>query len=1064
MLIGAGTLNAADWSISQPAGMEQTDQWFQINYDKTVDQTMMLKPGVPIALPENLTRIKLWYANTLGQTEINMVIQDAAGKQHTVPMTHDTHIEPWAVKWDPTMRDDWPLWSKTETIWLGIPDQETLSQRQLANDVKATQKMLWPKPWKLSAIRLTKGKVIWGSNGADRKAIKEGKGSIILGDLKFETQSSFNASSYGKISDLLRWSRNDQMKLFLDDLIKPAGKGGYNGKLEFNIKIRKGYQGPVVWQTQGHDVLDRTQPLQLMNQAIKLPLLPVGKYFIQTYASSEDGKHDDSRLFQWFIGEGPDTQLQPVEENFRIETGQPNHVFDYKTTQATLTIKHEHPENVRLFGIHIHDFTGKEIYSKKISGKFLKPIIVDVEPGCDYFVAVNATDATPPHKVTDVALLHFGVANVPQPKRDIPVMPNVDQLLKGRNQPHVEYWTRQHAQQRYPWYSNIDMEDMEKWADHVKTFGWDILAIRTIWPDMEMLPGVTRFKQLDQLMDVARRNGQKVMVGCSIWGDRGEAVWMDWKPQRDQHGNYSSKVGTASPYDPLSMQGKNKFWENLANHFNADPDMVGYHILGAGLSGDADPEETRKGYSKTTEQAFEQWLKQQGKPSMPMPQPLIVPMHRAADLGPDLSDAWLNMTEFLADTNVETVASFMKAIRKVDKQRPILVDRKPFPWAPERLVSLLHADGNATLKNEGSPRFGDVMLRTMSVQAGVPYLGELHRHIPSSLALTDVINFWETLWADHAFWIQRWRYKQFQEQWASGTDLLRNEVPQVLDFMKKTQHNWDTFIKAPYDVPQVLVFASRASENLGGARRGFFDDLAGIRTFAALYRQHQVPVFAASEYTEWVDLNKFKMVFVEGEILTPHAVERLTSFANTGGKLVFVGQVGKYIAGNFSEHDDLYTQLKHLPNVRRIDDPARIDIDGVRDWSAPYAFDSKTIEQLLAWASVKRPATVLSDANPAFEVATRRDADGNRVYIGVMRSWYGWYRDRIEKQDVLRKLFGMAKGTVTVYDLPNGKWHVRKFHREAKDLGIITVTNGQLQFETDDAEGGESLLYELVRQ
>ena len=96
LLFGAGQSFAATWSVKAPAILKQTDQWIQVHYDKTADKVMDLIPAKPIVLPGNLKRIKLWYANALGQTEMNMVIKDADGKLHVVPMTHDTRIQPWA--------------------------------------------------------------------------------------------------------------------------------------------------------------------------------------------------------------------------------------------------------------------------------------------------------------------------------------------------------------------------------------------------------------------------------------------------------------------------------------------------------------------------------------------------------------------------------------------------------------------------------------------------------------------------------------------------------------------------------------------------------------------------------------------------------------------------------------------------------------------------------------------------------------------------------------------------------------------------------------------------------
>jgi hypothetical protein len=405
----------------------------------------------------------------------------------------------------------------------------------------------------------------------------------------------------------------------------------------------------------------------------------------------------------------------------------------------------------------------------------------------------------------------------------------------------------------------------------------------------------------------------------------------------------------------------------------------------------------------------------------------------------------------------------MDAIRSVDDQRGIFVNRKPHPWSVESVLPIIENDGNAVMKGEGSPRMADVMIRTMLMQAGQEYLGELHRHMPTSKALADLIYFWEALWADYAFWQQRWRYSTWVEQWETGKEALRKDVPAVEAFMAKTQPNWNKFMTEPFDVPEVLVFCSRSSGNLGGARNGFFGEIAGLKTFTSLYRQHQIPVFAADEYTGWVDLNKFKVVFVEGEIQTQESMSRLVDYAKAGGKVVLVGDPGRYTAGNVKQRDYLKTQIGDLPNVRQIAEPVSRDKSGSAfTGMSPCVFNEPELESILSWAGVERPAVVTSDNPLGFEVATRRSEDGKHVLVGVIRTWNGWYRDTLEQEEVLQDLFGFAKGEVTVNDLPAGQWQVRKFHRDPKDLGTFESQSGHITFETDEAEAAEVQLYELT--
>jgi len=713
--------------------------------------------------------------------------------------------------------------------------------------------------------------------------------------------------------------------------------------------------------------------------------------------------------------------------------------------------------------VRIVDWRGQQIYKCRLPSVREQKIRLSVKSGFDYFATVHALDAS--GNAARMAQLHFGVANAPRPERPLPEMPDLDKLLKGRNEPHVEYWTRQQTSQEYPWLSNVDLDDMRLWAEQVKEYGWNTLAVRTIWPDLELLPGVTRWDLIDEIMAIARDNGQKVMLGASVWGDRGEAVWMNWKPARDQYGDFPERLNLASIHDTASHTGKTDFWKNLARHYRNDQDMLGYHIVGSDYRVSVSPEARRLDYAEPMQAAFADWLETRNRTTHRLARLLSFPLVRIDNLGPDLSASWRETVEFFVDSNAATIETYLQAIRDLDSRRPILVDRKPVPWVIERAVPILATDANAALKNEGSPRFGDVALRSMSVQAGVPYLGELHRHVPTSQSLADVIYFWESLWADHAFWIQRWRGSQMQD-WQNSKSNLRKDVPQVLAFMKRTQPNWNAYMELPSEEPEVLVFGSRAAELLGGRRRGYFDDIAGIEEYSALFRIHQVPVHFADEYTTWIDPQKFKLVFACGSIITSDAATRITAYADQGGKLVLVGEPGKHLVPPGDKTSDArWRQLGQLDNVRYLPIPHKVEVPpNIREWSAPSAFDERQLAEVLDWAGVVRPVEVATAAKPGFEVAIRRATNGTRVYVGVMRSWYGWYRDNIEKQDDLLKQFGLAAGTVTVRGLSAGTWQIRKFHRQAKILGNATVKEGILTFQTDPAAAAEVQLYELTKQ
>jgi hypothetical protein len=444
---------------------------------------------------------------------------------------------------------------------------------------------------------------------------------------------------------------------------------------------------------------------------------------------------------------------------------------------------------------------------------------------------------------------------------------------------------------------------------------------------------------------------------------------------------------------------------------------------------------------------------------------------------PDLSPDWRAFTAFATESHHARLADFFATIRSLDPHRQIQVDQKPDPWAIERSIPLLRDGG--VLKNEDSPTFGAAALRSMCVQAGVPYAEEFHAHFPTSRAIADVTNFWHSYLSENIFWLARWEPRlmilEAEAEKKGGWKNLKmagQMTPEfMLDYVRDAQPAWERWLRAEEAPPQVLVFGSRASETLGNFRAGSEYAIAGVREFSTLFQRHQIPAHFANEYATWARLENFKAVFVCGEIMTDKAIERVVSHVRDGGKIAIVGNAGKYCPQRPSERDVLTAELAklgsdHSSKIRRIAGPRRIAEAGILEWQAAFRFEESALAEILNWAGVEQSVSVTSDdtdphggAGARFECQLRTGKAAG-ILVAVMRKWPGWYTN-IERDHVLREKYGLAGGRVRVQGIANGAWRVETFHREKRLLGIFQAKDGVLSFDFSPLEAGEAALFSL---
>ena len=1068
-----------DWRLEQDGAgaiLERSPGGaIEVQYDEAAENGVLLEPRKPVLLPDDLTRLGIWCARLTGDARIAFLVCDAAGTVHEA-VTRTSHpgekTNAWLLGGDGRRRYAWSRWTKCESIWLRSPGEQRMRERFPGGQVEEALARRWPKPYELTGIviqPLRPGQR-WGGvyEKTTNRAIRNGRGRIWIAGLQAYTSDSFHADYYAFLRDRGRWARNETQCLLPDEILPWGGPRRYRGRARWQVRVTRGYQGPIVWRMDNEGVFKPEDLLGILRHRIELPRLPRGHYWILTRSWDAGGSLIAERRLRWIVAEGPDAGLSVEDADFRLNLAAPGVVLPTGTDEARLHVEIA-PDYLRGLPptsecrIRVIDWRERPVREKTaglVGGRIF--VMCPVSSGTDYFATAEIHDGT---EVLDRAHLHFGVRSEPETYAAIPQgTKNLDELTQNQARVQAEYWeaspTPRPISRHYPWTTVADAQSFRQWAQESRDMGIEIASFLVDRAVVEGLPGVYRWDVVDERVDILHEFGMQVVFSYAS-GQAGRRVpaWDDaWVPTRDQFGDMLASESVPSLWCESMVRDQPSFWRRLATRYRGHPAVAGYRIRSRPLVSRMTPWFTRYDYSRPAQGAFARRHPEIAGDGGTVPRPLTLPNVQMVSLPPDLSLQWQAWTAFQSASIRENIRRRLEAIRSVDRRRLVMVDRKNMPWAMETLLPRLAEDGNVAVKNEASPSFRDVSLRSMGWQTGVPHLSELHRHMPTSRSIADATNFFSSLTADRILWLVRWSPERLR--------LPAHETaePVLRDYLPRTQPNWTPLVRMPCPEPDVLVFGSRSDDLLGGRRRGYFDDITGMRAFTALYRQHHVPVHLATEYTPWVDPGRFKLVFAVGEVLAESAGEALSAYAEGGGKLVLVGEVGRYAPGHREERESLGRRLAGLSNVRHIAEPHRLEVDGVRDWAAPFGFDATEVDALLRWAEVKRRVRVETDARPGFEAQLRVSADGNRARLAVMRSWYGWYRGNIEDEAVLREKFGVGRGTARLRGLDAGAWKVRRTHRQPAEIGTLETENGELAIRLDPAVAGEVQLYELARQ
>lgn len=1028
-----------------------------------------LTPDQPLPLPADITRLALWLAAPLGETDVEFVLKDADDHTFFASVARSSAIRTNLVGADARQRDHWPVWTALESENLRNPSETELRERLTPEDARAVAASLRRPPYSLVALRFsvtTPASAWMGAHGRESgPAVREGRGHFAFRDLRAHTRHSHQAAFHAILPERNRAVRDEPLLVFPED----ATATGAPGPRDFEVIVRSSYQGPVVWLHRQQLEFHPDDLAARFTAAVPLPRLAPGSYWLDVSSRVPRGLELARQQFRVLVGEGPSSPSlpPPVDPRWTWTSDQPDHVFPHDTTTATLKLlagprpADAYPRNARLVLTQL-DAHGRELHLGEPLPLGDASLEVAVEPGRDYFARAEILQN---ERVLERAWLHFGVANAPLPsgRAPPPDLPNNDDFLSGRAHLHPELRLSALRRLNFPYFLTYDADNYRLFAAQAASLRADSAALKNGWRDLEPLPGVYRWEIAEEQLAALQAHGMTAIWGYTPYGGMpGIPAYLPLMLPRDQFGDFidgrESMFGSA-PWYPPQREALQRFWRATADRFVDHPAVLGYRIYTRPVRSGARTINFVTDYTAESETAYRAWS---GIPSANLTRLLTVPGRRQTDLPPDLSPGWKRFTDFGTHSQAQSNRELIAAIRSIDPSRLIHLDMKHSPWAIETLLPDLKANG-VTFKNEGAPHFRESFIRSIARQGGVRLLDELHRHIPSSKSIADAVDFWGSHLSDTTFWLLRWKPEDLDPE---NPYFLARDAATIFPWLAATRPAWEEYLSAPHETPEVLVYGSRAAAFLGGSRRGQFSDIGGSETFEALFEGHQLLAHAATEHSPWVPLDGWKLVFVGGVVLTPEHERRILDRVRSGGKIVLVGEAGKYSSDDPAARHRLRRALGDSPFMRTLPEPEVVRGLSADRWDAQRKFPEADLAAALAWAGVSRRATATHEGRShPFQILVRKKSD-DTLYLGLMRGWPGWYRDEIEFEDALVEKHGLVGGQLSVHHLPPGSsWRVEEIHRQPRDLGTFTAdSQGVVKCPIRPVRAGEAHLLRLTRQ
>ncbi|MDR2674851.1 MAG: putative Ig domain-containing protein [Opitutaceae bacterium] len=1049
--------NFGDWNIVSPAEgtVVQKGEFLEVSYQSPQKAPLTLRPPSPVELPDGTSRIRLWFAGLEGDFDLTLLVVDAAGKEHEIKTETSRFFNDWTKPKSELLNHS--RWYQADSNYL-LPTAP-LNERVQPEFLAKAQQMVWPGPHRLSGIKI-KPSAEARNQLADPSLVEAGGGRLCLGTWDAISFDGLGAENNWLLEERGRWGWNTAPLIFPDDVCNAQGA------IQYRLEMRRGFQGPVIWAKEGRWEIKPDDAPSLFTNAAELPVPPRGRYFLDCKAWNQDGTLVGSRWLQLYVMHSSAQATGTAQAAVEWKTGRDSSAFEPEEGPPKLALCFSKERLARLPAdakceVVIRDWQEKTVFSGTVAANEVPQIeFKEAVPGRAYVIYGRILSG---NKLLDTTQLMFGIKNLPEePSSIVPEsVPTLQDLMKNKVAAIAEHWGEyfQHygpntAPSGYGAPCTPErIAKFDAWIESIPQTGISVVAFYFTQNMIEPLPGVVFWDELERRIALAESLGLKVILTptCPNSNPYRAPIWSGAMPMLDQYGYAVPETAAKLTWPSFwSFQSSYfPFLRNLAGHFAGNPTVIGYN-LEKFASRDRESSETKSelriaDYSKEAQEQYRQWCAEQGRPVAPLARRFSIPGKDTppAEIGPDLSAGWQATMEFRAVTGIEWVGRSIAAIRTVDPRRAIIIYQM---GSLANTIPFLK-DG-ATLLPEGGPNYNEQYMSSMFAQAGVPYPSEPGSFVPRSRSHIDSCYFYTSCFADEAFWKYRWHQDAF------GT---YSSLAPTLEFLKGSMPHFQAWYAARRMEPEVLVVGSQADNVLSGPRRLGLNNLAGFNEFVALYEFHQLPAHFANEYADWVDLAKFKAVFVAGEVFPRPMVEKLKAYLEGGGKIVMVGNAGFYDPRNPGDHNFLKNELGPNPNIRTIGEPANpvpaafVSTHG----HVKTMFGTDDLENVLGWAGVHRAITV---AEPGFDALLRTGSNGE-YHAAVLRRMLNGELPGSQPPD---EITGTADCTISLLKLPPGKYRVGKYHRSQADIGTFETNNEVLSFTTSGIEQGELQLFKIT--
>lgn len=1041
-------------SLKKEITVQETDGFLDVSYESPGQSTLILRPPAAIPLPNNTSRLRLWFAVMEGDSDLIFLISDAAGREHRVKMETSRYFGSWSHP--RSVLETFSCWYQGDSDMLA--PTAPLEERVMPEYMDAAKTLVWPRPYALSGILLSPAKKTRNAL-ADEQTIKSGRGRLFLGLWDAISFNGHDAKNNWFLEERGRWGWDTQPLVFPDDLSTTEGEKHYS------LELRQGFQGPVIWRKEGVFSINKKDAPGLFRNAIKLPVPARGRYFLEARVWTPDGLLEGTRWMQLYVHHSETEKNDKIPASLEWTSKQDSHVFPSGGT-AVLSLKQfsgagkSLPSGLRC-QVTIKDWQEQIVFSE--SREFTPNFTVTFnkgKPGHCYVIEGLLFDKS---RLINQAKLMFGFRNS-EKKTDVIIpetVPDRDALMKGRVMAIAEHWGEffQHYGPTTPPLgyglpvTPERVSEFDEWLKSLPELGFDTAAFYFNPGMIEPLPGVLFLDELDRRIALAEKSGLKVVLTPTSPNSNPyrEPIWSDVMPILDQYGytlaDTQAKLTWPGMWSMLPRYAA--FLKSLAAHFADNPTVVAWNLEKlAPRDREAYENKTElrvADYSQEAQEAYARWRMALGLRPEPLARRFSLPGNDTPRTGPDFSEAWKHTMEFRAASGYEWVKQLMEAVRSVDPKRAILI----YQMATMANVMPLLDDGGVLLP-EGGPNYNELYVSSMLAQRGTPYAHEPSVFVPRMPSHIDSCFFYSSCFSQEAVWKFRWHQQAF--------NLARfSTLTPTLEFLRNSLPHYREWYAAKIIEPEVLVFGCQVDTLLDAPRRISLVNLAGFKEFVSLYQYHQIPAHFANEYADWVDFSKFKLVIVAGGVLPERTIEKLTALAKTGKKMLIVGNAGRFAPEHPNERDMLSRTLRGMRNVRHIAPPA-VPVPK-KLWAthghAKTAFDREKIEAALSWGGVSRN---IFTAEPGFDVLLR-EGDAGHYYAAVLRR----LEDGRVPGSVLPEDIQGTLGCTVSLRLPAGRYHIERFHRTSVSLGNSdTDTKGLLNFRINNVEQGELLLFRIT--